>query len=712
MRVLRPALAACAALALALVQTEGATAGVSADLECNQVVTGSLTGPGDQAELTFYGSPGDVISVAAWRADVGGTLSHQIVRPDGSTFPGPASFRQQYTLAQTGTPAMPHRVRVTTGAGAGGPFAVEVTWLNDRAACRDDLACGVERAVSLDDTLHWHTWTFDGLSGQRVALQAWRTGGDPTFQPRYRVYRPDGTPLQTAFQDGLKVDPTFLLDADGVYTVAVRTETSVFGDLEMKLLRFEDAGGAFASCGPVPLCGQTLAGQGDATDATPAREWQTFRVDAAAGEVIGVSTWREAGDASFTPEHRFYDRGGSPLGPGFAQGFAATALPADAGTYTLAVKTRESPTGAGDFGLSIFRLSQGGQCAATLPCGQVHSEILTPENTVRVFQLDAVVGDDLAVETRDLSGGGFLPEAALFDPNGIQVASFQPGRFPWTATTTGTHTIVVRSSSPTVTGTFALFWEGLGPANLCEITDGDLDDVPDDADNCPVDPNPGQEDADLDTVGDDCDNCPVDANMDQQDTDADSFGDACEPSELQTKCLATHLKTLSKMCKAAFACESKRVKNPAKDPLAAKRDACLDKAEAKFDKTSTKAQTKLGPCLMPANYLVVATSLGSDSRAVSDAALQGFDELDPADTKVRSKIVKSMAKSCQGGLKGDAKAVKKAQPYVDTSLLGFAAACDKAVVQSDGVYDGAGCGALGALLEVLQEELGQTARGR
>jgi hypothetical protein len=46
------------------------------------------------------------------------------------------------------------------------------------------------------------------------------------------------------------------------------------------------------------------------------------------------------------------------------------------------------------------------------------------------------------------------------------------------------------------------------------IPDSDHDGVPDDADNCPDDPNPNQEDSDLDLIGDVCDPFPDNPNND------------------------------------------------------------------------------------------------------------------------------------------------------------------------------------------------------
>ncbi len=57
--------------------------------------------------------------------------------------------------------------------------------------------------------------------------------------------------------------------------------------------------------------------------------------------------------------------------------------------------------------------------------------------------------------------------------------------------------------------------------------DADGDGLGDDADNCPADSNPLQEDGDHDGVGDACDNCPNTPNYCQEDANGDGKGDAC-----------------------------------------------------------------------------------------------------------------------------------------------------------------------------------------
>ena len=88
---------------------------------------------------------------------------------------------------------------------------------------------------------------------------------------------------------------------------------------------------------------------------------------------------------------------------------------------------------------------------------------------------------------------------------------------------------------------------------VTELPDSDGDGVSDTADNCPLDPNPLQEDNDGDMLGDICDpdddndgtddvvdNCPIDGNPDQVDFDFDGLGDVCD-SNIDTGSIAQHV---------------------------------------------------------------------------------------------------------------------------------------------------------------------------
>jgi hypothetical protein len=58
--------------------------------------------------------------------------------------------------------------------------------------------------------------------------------------------------------------------------------------------------------------------------------------------------------------------------------------------------------------------------------------------------------------------------------------------------------------------------------------DTDGDGIPDDVDNCPTVPNPGQFDTDGDGIGNACDVCVATPDPDQADEDGDGIGDACD----------------------------------------------------------------------------------------------------------------------------------------------------------------------------------------
>ncbi len=60
------------------------------------------------------------------------------------------------------------------------------------------------------------------------------------------------------------------------------------------------------------------------------------------------------------------------------------------------------------------------------------------------------------------------------------------------------------------------------------VDDEDLDNIPDEMDNCPFTPNTDQMDTDGDGIGDVCDNCPNRSNFNQLDNDIDQIGNACD----------------------------------------------------------------------------------------------------------------------------------------------------------------------------------------
>ena len=85
--------------------------------------------------------------------------------------------------------------------------------------------------------------------------------------------------------------------------------------------------------------------------------------------------------------------------------------------------------------------------------------------------------------------------------------------------------------SPPLDLTFALLMLERSLGGICGDGDplrGDQDGICQGDDNCPVVPNPAQDDRDVDGIGDACDNCPIQRNPQQEDEDLDGLGNACD----------------------------------------------------------------------------------------------------------------------------------------------------------------------------------------
>lgn len=153
-------------------------------------------------------------------------------------------------------------------------------------------------------------------------------------------------------------------------------------------------------------------------------------------------------------------------------------------------------------------------------------------------------------------------EDVAFDRNGDGVAA--PGEGVLSPTTTGFHLGVgtprcdrdacapgaapVRRSTAWVSPELTLSLQRT--ATELQQADQDLDLVVDEADDCPLAPDPQQADGDEDGVGDTCDNCVSVCNPDQGDADVDEIGDACDcpqsgpPAEVSSLTLAADRATI------------------------------------------------------------------------------------------------------------------------------------------------------------------------
>jgi len=91
------------------------------------------------------------------------------------------------------------------------------------------------------------------------------------------------------------------------------------------------------------------------------------------------------------------------------------------------------------------------------------------------------------------------------------------------------------------------------------VRDSDKDGVPDDEDNCPLTPNPGQEDSDQDGIGDACDQCPYEPETYNQFQDEDGCPEDLTPPEVEVTCSPLKVTAGEQAVFAAFARDESNV---------------------------------------------------------------------------------------------------------------------------------------------------------
>ena len=186
-----------------------------------------------------------------------------------------------------------------------------------------------------------------------------------------------------------------------------------------------------------------------------------------------------------------------------------------------------------------------------------------PDNSI--ISREATVGDGTALSNGwsrlELVGSAFdlwhvpgvVPPASA-EPLTNAIADLAAGVPGCEATDIVTHVTLEYGEFTDISGGTALVdnlvlsGSELAALSVDFVRDSDNDSVPDDyqtvVDNCPISPNPGQEDLDGDGTGDACDsdrdgdgiddaldNCPVNSNPGQADFDGDTIGDACDDSD-------------------------------------------------------------------------------------------------------------------------------------------------------------------------------------
>jgi hypothetical protein len=213
-------------------------------------VTVTTTVPGQNAQLTFNGTVGERVSLKI--ASVSFTTAMaSIVGPDGklvgasTSFGTGGAFVDARTLPSSGTYAL-----VVTPSGATVGTASLTLYEVPPDVSGTLTPGGPSAAISITTPGQNARFTFDGLAGQRISLQAAQSS---VSQGYITITRPDGTALATKTYfttSGTFID-TRTLPVAGTYTISVDPQSGATGSVTLSLYDVpDDAGGSITIGAP------------------------------------------------------------------------------------------------------------------------------------------------------------------------------------------------------------------------------------------------------------------------------------------------------------------------------------------------------------------------------------------------------------------------------------------------------------------------------
>jgi hypothetical protein len=210
-------IAALAAIASALLQGQAAA---QTPLACGQVVTGTITAPGEQHRFAFLGEPGDVVSLTLAQTaalDPAFTAVFTLAGPGtNTTRTTGVSF---HTLPASGVYTISVHDVYNTGRGS---YSLRLGWIQPLAKqCGDRtaLACGQEVQGSIATELELDLLTFVGPQGANFNLTLLELADlDVGFQAHGELLGPNG--IRLGFVPVRTTTPV-TLPATGTYSVAI-----------------------------------------------------------------------------------------------------------------------------------------------------------------------------------------------------------------------------------------------------------------------------------------------------------------------------------------------------------------------------------------------------------------------------------------------------------------------------------------------------------
>ncbi len=322
-------------------------------------------------------------------------------------------------------------------------------------------------------------WTFGAVAGNSVLLRIGQRSGGNGFDPRMRLYDPNGDLVASANEGygstgASDAQLSVIAALSGTYTVVVDSAfANGAGDYRLYYLNLP---GEFTVPGGDQ--GGALANGGNHDGTIDVGDLDAWTFDAAAGDSVLLRIGQRSGGNGFDPRLRLYDPHGE-LVASAAEGYGYTGasdaqlsvIAALSGTYTVVVDSG-FVRGAGDYRLYYLKVPgafmvPGGDQGGALANGGNHDGTIDVGD-LDTWTFDAAAGDSVLLRIGQLTGGdGFDPRLRLYDPHGELVASAAEGygytvasdaQLSVIAALSGTYTVVVDSGFTSGSGDYRLYY--------------------------------------------------------------------------------------------------------------------------------------------------------------------------------------------------------------------------------------------------------------
>ncbi|HEY2956469.1 MAG TPA: T9SS type A sorting domain-containing protein [Candidatus Eisenbacteria bacterium] len=395
-------------------------------LACDAAVSDSLQSPEDTDLFSFSVTHGEIVSVtvvgeppvqAAWR----------LLKGSGAPVPGFGAFTMwpaATTCGPLSAAGNPYRIEVAdAGNDDTGRYRVYLQRLTAPTACESTpLPCDTVIVAALDDSVATNLYRFDA-NGDVVSISVTpQSGGDPDFQPAWRVLDRAGMPL-VGFGGGLSpygysvmVGP--LSVAGNPYRVQVGDYgTNATGAYDVRLERLT----AGAACEGTGLACDVVV-----SDSLQSREdSDLFSFSATNGEIVSVTV---VGDPPVQAAWRLLAGSGTPVA-GF-EGFAVRAAGTDCGPLSTAgnpYRIEVADAGAdatGRYRVYLQRVTALSACEnRALQCGELVTGFTENSLDTDLLSFSVVAGEEVRVSVYALPGSGsqYEPAWRLLDVSGSPV---------------------------------------------------------------------------------------------------------------------------------------------------------------------------------------------------------------------------------------------------------------------------------------------------